>query len=389
MNGSGVTIFFSAAEASGDAHAAGLIAALRARLPKGRFLGAGGDKMARAGCEILQDLTAEADMITGPLGRLGYYVHHVRRLQKALRAAKPDVVVPVDSPAFNWHIAKAARKCGAPVMYYVAPQLWAWAPWRIRKARRLIDRLACILPFEEEYFRSRGVRASFVGHPLFDHLPPRPANPPDIDEVITSGAFRVALLPGSRPMEIRDHTPAMLAVAQAIGLRWPAARCTLAAPNEAAAARIREAAAKNTMPLAEAPAVVTGGTPQILAESHFAVVASGTATLEAAYFGVPMVIIYRIGRLGYRLVGHWLIRTPFLSLVNILAGRAIVPELMPWFGDVQEVIEKVLVMMADRQRLHAARRDLLAVADGMKAHATSAAEGAADLVMELLAERRR
>ena len=137
-----LTIFLSAAEASGDAHAANLIRAIREASPGARFIGVAGERMAEAGCEVLLDLTHRASMLGGPLLRLGYYWRQVRRAKKAIRAIRPDLCIPVDSPAFNWHVAKAARKAGAKVLYYIAPQVWAWATWRVRKLARLTDRAA-------------------------------------------------------------------------------------------------------------------------------------------------------------------------------------------------------------------------------------------------------
>ena len=169
------TIFLSVAEASGDLHAAKLAAALRRRLGEVRLIGAAGPLMRAEGCQSLIDLTASASMMLGPLTRPLYYLRALRKLQESIRRLRPDVVVPVDSPALNWHVAAAAREAGAPVMYYIAPQVWCWAPWRVRKLARLTDAVACILPFEQRYLRDRGVRATYVGHPLFDDIPPAPS----------------------------------------------------------------------------------------------------------------------------------------------------------------------------------------------------------------------
>jgi lipid-A-disaccharide synthase len=373
------TIFLSAAEASGDAHAAGLIAALKAKRPGARFIGAAGPKMAAAGCEGILDLTGRATMLHGPLFKLAYYWRAIRRLRRALRDLRPDVFIPVDSPALNWHLAAAAKKSAVPVMHYVAPQVWAWAAWRIKKLRRLTDYVACILPFEQEYFRTRGVAATFVGHPLFDHLPPRTVEQcPDLIDAWHGGRWRVALLPGSRPGEIKNHAAAMQATAEAIRARRPEAVCTFCAADEAAAERIRQEIGAET-PLAVAR------TAEVLGESHFAVAASGTVTLNVAHFGVPMVVVYKTSRLGYHLLGRWLLHTRELSLVNILAGRRIVPELMPWFGDVKHLIDATLDAMDDYGWLVDTRNKLLALTAPLRsAGPATAAENAADLVLGLL-----
>ena len=375
------TIFFSAAEASGDHHAAGLIAALRQRLPDARIIGGGGQAMAEAGCEVLVEMASKATMMAGPILRIRYYVKRVNHLRRLIREIKPDVVVPVDSPALNWHIAKAAKKASIPVMYYIAPQVWAWARHRVKKLARLTDHVACILPFEQDYLRQRHVNATFIGHPLFDELPPRRDPLPDLDEAGRTGNWQVALLPGSRPGEIASHAPAMVTVAEAISRKWPGATCTFAAVDERGANNIRKAVGDSQLPIA------VGMTPEQLSESHFAVVASGTATLLTAQYGVPMVVVYRANRLTYHLVGRWILKTNFLSLANILADREIVPELMPWFGNVNALTEAVMEMMSNPQRLQEARRNLLAVTDPLDGHDRPAREAAADLVIELLQQR--
>ncbi|MHC4984976.1 MAG: lipid-A-disaccharide synthase [Planctomycetota bacterium] len=372
------TIFFTAAETSGDHHAAGLVAALRKRLPDARMLGAGGQAMADAGCEIVMETVSKAQMLGGPLLKIPHWIRRVRKLQRLIREVRPDVVVPVDSPALNWHMAKAAKSIHAPVMYYVAPQVWAWARGRVKKLARLTDRVACILPFEEDYLRQRGVNATFVGHPLFDEVPPRPEPMPDLDEAVATGRFRVALLPGSRDAEIANHAAAMQAVAVDIRNHWPEAQCTFAAPDQRAADRIREAVGEGVFE------IKVDATPEVLANSHVAVVASGTATLLTAYYGVSMVVVYKVNWLTYQLVGRWIIKTPFLSLVNILAGREVAPELMPWTGGVKNLSKTTLDLMADRERLHTMRQELLGISAPLERRDLDAAGRAADLVIDLI-----
>ncbi len=400
MNEGSPTIFVSAAEASGDVHAARLIHALRQRLPEARFVGAGGRQMAQAGCEILADLTPRASMLAGPLLRLGYYYRTVGRLQRAIKKIRPDLHVPVDSPAMNWHLAAAAKKAGAKVVYYIAPQLWAWAPWRVKKLLRLADHVACILPFEQDYLRQRGVNATYVGHPLFDQLPPQPDPMPDLIQAWIEGNWRVVLLAGSRPAEIRGHTRALAETAAAIRKQWPRATCTVAAGGQEAASLLRKLLKGTNGEQTGALEIATGKTHEVLSRAHFAVAVSGTITLEAAHFGVPMVIFYRVGRLAYGLVGRWLIRTPHLSLVNILAGKAtqvsskslsakrIVPELMPWHGSSRQLASVVLEVMEDLGYLLETRQALLALAGPLRVPPPETASGkAADLIVDLLRDK--
>jgi lipid-A-disaccharide synthase len=303
-----------------------------------------------------------------------------------MKQIDPDLHVPVDSPALNWHLARRAKKLEIPVVYYIAPQVWAWAPWRIRKVRRSIDRLLCILPFEEAYFRKRGVAADFVGHPLLDHLPDHPAEGelPDLLDAWRGGRWRVALLPGSREAEIRHHTAALGRVTQDIRSRWPQASCRITAVDETAARRIRRHLAGVENP----PEIVTGRTAEVLGDSHFAVAASGTVTLEVAHFGVPMVVFYKVGAMMrgiYPFARRVLFRTRYLSLVNILGGRGIVPELMPWNGDATKLSGEVLDAMGDVGWLTATRRRLLQISRNLAGpHGRPAAENAADIIAEQL-----
>ncbi len=381
------TVFLSAAEASGDAHAARLIEALRARLGGSRFVGAGGPRMAAAGCELIVDFVGEARMLAAAAMKAPYYWRQLRRIRRELDALRPDVCVPVDSPALNWHVAKAARKAGCPVAYYVAPQVWAWAPWRVKKLARRTTRVACILPFEEDYLRQRGVHAAFVGHPLLDALPDRPEPPPLPP---ADGALCVAMLPGSRPAEITAHADAMRRVAEDIRARWPGTRAIFTAVDDEAAERIRRTWGDTG---GDGVELVTGRTSDVLAKADFAVVASGTATLQVAHFGVPMVVVYRASRLLYHTLGRLLLRTKHLSLVNILADRQLgwpaVAELMPWGGSVRQLSAAVMEALADTEALAEMRRVLPTLVEPLRASGGgTAADNAARIVCEAMRQDR-
>ena len=386
MNDRPVTIFLSAAEASGDEHGAKLMDALRDRYPNVRFVGVGGAKMEAGGCELLADLTKKASMLGGPILRLGYYIRLLRRLKRAIKDIKPDLHIPIDSPALNWHLAAASKSAGVPVMYYIAPQVWAWAPWRVKKLARLTDHVACILPFEQRYFRDRGVRATYVGHPLFDEIPPLDGPLPDLAEAWSEGTFHVALLPGSRPSEIKGHIPALLQCAKAIRRRWSRAVCTITAYDDTGAQHIMDACRGHLPQYVE---IVVGKTRHILQQVHFAVAASGTVTLEVAYYGVPMVVFYRVGQLGYSLVKPFVgMQTPHLSLVNILAGRRVVPELMPWFGRLRNVSDMVMDLMQDYGCLWETRQSLIDISHSLRVPPPQSASGnAADIAAKLIEER--
>lgn len=375
------TIFMSAAEPSGDEHAAGLIRAIRQRIPNVRLIGVGGQEMADAGCEIIADLVTQATMAGAVLPRLIYWTRTIRKIKRQIARIRPDLHVPVNSPMLNWHLARASKEIGTPVMYLIAPQIWAWAPWRIEKLRRLTDRVACILPFEEAHLRQRGVNATYVGHPLFDTLPPRQRVLPDIVDAWAEGNWEVALLPGSRPAEIRHHTPALVHVARAITRRWPRAKCSLPVRTPACAFDAHRACGDTDIH------IVVGQARQVLARSHFAIAGSGTVTLEAASFGVPMVVFYHITR-RMKMVGKVLVCTERFSLVNILAGRSIVPEVIPWHGNPVQIEKLVMDVLDDLGFLLEAREDLLNVVEPLRLPAPQTAAGnAADMVVEMLGRK--
>ena len=350
------TIFVSAAEASADAHGAKLIHELRQRIPKLRCEGLGGESMASSGCELLENLVERSAMLTHAFGQVVFYRQLLGRVKRRFAQNSPDVVVVIDSPAWNFHVALAGKKLGIPVLYYIAPQLWAWGAWRIGKLRSRVDKVACILPFEEAWFRERGVEAYYVGHPLFDDE--QQIEGPNPWQEISKEFPTVALLPGSRKHEIHQLWQPMLEIAGNIRAKYPRARFLAAASSES-----NEELLRREMP--KLPEVDVRRTSIEAATRHadLALVASGTATLEVAAQNCPMIILYHVPWLQWQLAGRWLVKTPYLSLVNILAGRELAPEYMPFGGRVQEVTEKALWLLQDdegRQEMRIALRHLVA-----------------------------
>jgi len=349
------TIFISAAEASADMHAAKLIHQLRKEPENVQCEGLGGEAMAAAGCKLLENLVNRSAMLTHAIGQVFFYRKLLGRVKRHFAQNPPDVVVAIDSPAWNFHVALAAKKVGIPVLYYIAPQLWAWGVWRIGKLQSRVDTLACILPFEESWFRERGIEAQYVGHPLFD----------DEQEISSPGPWSeisrefptVALLPGSRKHEIQQLWKPMQEIAKNIQKEFPQARFLTSVSSETNEILLR----RN---VEESLAVDIRRTSVEAATRYadLALVASGTATLEVAAQNCPMIILYHVPWLQWHLVGRWLMKTSFLSLVNILADRELAPEFMPFGGRIQEVTDKALSLLQDddqRQEMRIALRDLV------------------------------
>jgi lipid-A-disaccharide synthase len=355
VNEPGRTIFFSAADVSADAHTARVISRLRQDVENVRCVGLGGEAMAKAGCKLLENLTNRSAMLTHAVSQVGFYYKLRRRVREYFRQEPPDVVVVVDSPAWNFHVAQAAKELGIPVLYYIAPQLWAWGAWRVRKLRERADKVACILPFEEEWFRERGIDATYVGHPLFDDE--RKIEPAERSEEKMEDFPTIALLAGSRSHEIKQLWQPMQQIALRIKAKYRQANFITAVNNDKNAARLRRRTISG-LEVDIRPASIEA----VARHADLALVASGTATLEVAAQHCPMIIMYHVPWLQWHLAGRYIVKTKYLSLVNILAGEELAPEYMPFSNRVAEVAETALGLLADdkrRQRMRIALGELV------------------------------
>jgi lipid-A-disaccharide synthase len=367
-------IFLSAVEPSADAHCAGLIRALRQRRRDVEFVGLGGPRMASAGCTLINEpestvgrvrpeLVERAVMTYNAFAHISYYYRLIRQIAKFLAANKPDLVIVCDSPAFNFHVAKHAKKLGIKTLFYVAPQLWAWAPWRIGKLRKCCDKLCCILPFEQDWFTSRGVPAEFVGNPLLDELAPSELKRARRDySSFNPASARIAIIPGSRPAEVGTLWRPMQQIAITLRKRYPNLTFTTVAVDEAT-----RGALDSTRLMGLRTGYAIDAVYQTARSSDFALVASGSATLQVASAGCPMVIMYKTNPALWHLAGRWLVTTKYLSLVNILAGRELVPEFMPYFGSTGPIVETVQGLFENRARLTQISTDLLSVVQPLAA----------------------
>jgi len=311
-----------AGEASGDLHGATLARALRAAAPRVRLFGMGGRRMAAEGVELLVDLTAAATMGSAEALRgLPDLVRAYRRLRAAvIGAERPDALVVIDFPEFNLRLARAARRRGIAVAYFIPPQIWAWRPWRVRVIRRTISLVLAVFPFETALYRRAGVPVAFIGHPVLDALAEAPSRAQARKELGVNGdAPVIGLLPGSRRQEVAGVLPAMRVAAALIAAKHPDARFLVA---QAPTVDARDLRADAGPPLR----LVAGQTYTVMRAADLLLVTSGTATLEAALLGTPMVVCYRLSRLT-ELLFKPLIRVPWISLANIALGRAVVPEL--------------------------------------------------------------
>ncbi len=347
-------VFVSVNDPSADAHCAGLIGALKQSGAGIEFVGIGGPKMAAAGCELLESTVGRAVMTYTAVASVGHYYMLVRRVRRYLWENPIDLVIVCDSPSFNFHIAKAAKKAGIPTLFYVAPQLWAWAEWRIHKLRRLCDKLCCLLPFEEDWFRQRGVDATFVGNPLLDGLPSDLRGLRKDYSHFDPRAAKIALMPGSRLAEIESLWRPMQEIGRTLQGRYPDVRFTAVATNDQ-----RRRLLEQTQIPGFACQYSVDTVRQTAAAADFSLVASGSATLEVASSGCPMVVMYQTNRVLWKLIGRWLVHPRFFALVNLLADRALVPEFMPYFTSIAPIVQRVDAYLQDCSLLARTSNDLI------------------------------
>ena len=311
-------IFLSAGEPSGDLHGARLAESLRRRWPDATLFGLGGDRMRDAGVELIAHVDQLAVMgFVEVLKHLPYFIDLMARVRTEVEKRRPDLVIPIDYPGFNLRLASFAKDRRIPVLYYIAPQVWAWHRSRMRQLADNTDRLAVILPFEEQLFRKAGAKAVFVGHPLADQAPP--AEPREAF-LATLGVDPerpvLALFPGSRAQEVERHLGVFVAAAKRVEKARPDVQPVIAT-SPAVSPRAYE----------RAPYPGTPDGWALLHHARAALVKSGTSTLQAALAGAPLVVTYRVHPLTFMLAQH-LVEVPHVGLVNLVAGERIAPELL-------------------------------------------------------------
>ena len=375
-------IFFSVGEPSGDLHGANLIRQLRRRTEL-IASGLGGPKMRGAGCELQHDMSDLAVMGLFPvLAKLPQFLALRLQVARSLDAWRPDAVVLIDYPGFNWHVARLAKERGIPVFYYGLPQLWAWASWRVSKVQRYVDHALCKLPFEEEWFQSRGCRATYVGHPYFDELNERRLDESFMAVVRPHSERLVTILPGSRTQEVRNNLPVLLQAAARVRRDVSGVRLAVASYSEGQAAMARAMVAAGPAPAD----VFVARTPELIAAADCCLACSGSVSLELLYHAKPAAIVYRVGRLTYEVVRR-LVSIRYITLVNLLASRApfaaqspageeaLYPEFPTWRDCSEEVAGHAIGWLRDegsRQRLISRLVELRERVAGAGASATAA-----------------
>lgn len=339
--GSRARVMIVAGEASGDLHGGNLVRAARARGLPIDFFGVGGSEMRDVGVEILVD-TRQMETMGVELKKLGRIGRVFLRLRRILRESPPDAVVLIDYAEFNMALAGVAKRAGVKVVFYIAPQVWAWRRGRARKIAARTDRILSIIPFEPEFYASLGTRVDFVGHPLVDKVAPE-ADPASVAATlgVTDRAPKILLMPGSRRHEIDMVLPAMAGAAEILRGRYPNA-CFLLPLASTLDARTVQSRLPAGLPIH----LVTKHRYAAMSLADVGLVTSGTATLEAALLGIPMAIVYRAPRFQFNLARP-LLATRTYGLVNLIAGRRVCPELFQEDCRPEILAEHVIAMLED------------------------------------------
>ena len=366
-----------AGEASGDMYGAALVREIRQLGGPIETWGCGGDRMQGEGVEILYgarefSVLGFAEVFT----RIPFFLRALSRMKRLIEERKPSAVVLIDFPGFNLRLAGHAARLGVPVIYYVSPQVWAWGRGRIEKIRKRVDRMLVILPFEEEFYRESGVPVRFVGHPLIDMA--RPVNEPgEFRAGLGVGADEpvIGLFPGSRSHEVESLLPVMMETVRRLGEEG-----FLVRPFIGAAPTIPDETYHAILGGDEIP-LVRDLSYDLLHESLFAFVASGTMTVEAACVGTPMAILYKVSPLSW-FIGKRLVRVPHIGMVNILAGERLAPELLQGEATAERLLPIAREWLADPSRLEPVREKLAAVRESLGGGGAS--RRAAEAVWEIV-----
>jgi lipid-A-disaccharide synthase len=348
-------LLLSCGEPSGDLYAGALTRELRALIPGLTIAGLGGPQFGAAGGRLLEDYRGLAVTgLTEVLPKLSKLAATRRRLVAWARDERPDALVVIDFPDFNLFLARAVRRLGIPVIYYVSPQIWAWRSGRLNTIREVASRVLVIFPFEEAIYRKGGVPVEFVGHPLVELIPPVPSRTAFLSELgLDPRARTLAMLPGSRPNEVALILPDLLEACRIVSNRLPGTQVIVARAPNLDDELFRDAIGRADLPLA----VVEGQTDAVLASADLALTASGTATVQAALHDTPMVVVYRLSPLTYRL-GRRFVKVNTFAMVNLIAGERIVPELIQEAFTPDAVAAEAIGMMTDPIRNGAVRQGL-------------------------------
>ena len=374
-------IFISAGEASGEHYAAQLIPAIRKVAPDAEFFGLGGQRMESLGFRRIVRAEDVAVMgITEIIRHIPRIYGEYRKLKASIAKERPDAAILIDFPDVNLSLARTLHKLGIPVIYFVSPQLWAWKKYRIHRVRRYVDRMLVIFPFEESFYREHGVKAAFVGHPLAELPPPSISRKDFADQYgLDSSKLWVGLLPGSRFKEIRLNLPEMIEAASQLHepIEFLLPLAPTLTPEHVSHVR-------SMLPANGPHITVVNDARATLHHARAGIVASGTATVEAALIGNPFIVVYRVSRLTYA-VAKRVVKVPHVAMVNLIAGRKVVPELIQSDFTAQHVVSHLQNLLRNEEARIQMQADLAQVSVSLHAD-KSPIEQVASITVELMGQ---
>jgi lipid-A-disaccharide synthase len=371
-------LFISAGDSSGDIHGANLMHHIRKKNPHIDFYGLGKENMKQAGLHCICDMSKNSLMWLHVLKELSTFLKIKRECIRFFRQEKPCVVILIDYCGFNFQLAKAAKKYGIPVIYYISPQIWAHGPWRVKKMRKLVDKVIAIYPFEKNFYERAGIPAVYVGLPLFDEISKVGVNENIVSELkVQWGEDIISFIPGSRQQEIMKVLPLLLQAVPLIKQAVPSSQFLISCSNEQNFDLIKRITTESGVSCK----IITGNIHEIIKASRLCIAGAGTVTLQIAFYLKPMIIIYRISPFAYFIAKPFLI-TPFIGLVNKLANKMIVPELLMYSGNHNWIASEAVQLLTDSRKRHACIQELSVLMDAIGK--LGASEHAADEILKML-----
>lgn len=370
-------VFISAGDSSGDIHGANLMSWMIKKSPGITFYGLGKENMKRVGLHCLHDMSAKSLMWLHVLAELTAFRQMKKDCIRFFQQELPSAVILIDYCGFNFHLARAAKKLKIPVIYYICPQLWAHGPWRVKKMKKMVDKLIVIYPFEKPFYDAAGIPVTYVGHPLFDEIHQEGFNEGIVSELKKQGKTIVSFLPGSRKQEIVRILPLLLQSAVRIQQTIPSAKFLISCSNEQHFGLMQTITKKSKIDCK----IIVRNVHELIQASDLCLAGAGTITLQIAHYLKPMIIVYKISPFSYFIARPFL-TTPYIGLVNTLAHKMIVPELLMFRKNYSWLANEAIQLLRDKQKRQACIDELTLL--NHKIGKTGASERAADEILNLL-----
>jgi len=377
--GTNKTVMIVAGEASGDMHGANLVREMLKINPALNFYGIGGNKLKEEGVQLLASASDMAVVgLTEVVSKLGKILKIMGMVKRSLAERRPDLVILIDYPDFNLRLAKAAKKRGIKVFYYISPQVWAWRKGRIGQIKKTVDKMAVILPFEVDTYGREGFAVNYVGHPLLDMVKLNYSKQELRKKFsLAEDKITIGIMPGSRPSEVKKLMPELLRASEILAKETPDIQFVLPLADTLEETEVTEFISGSNLKVK----VISGHTYDVVSCADLALVASGTATLETALLKVPMVIVYKISLLSYA-IGRLIVDVKNIGLVNIIAGKTIVPELIQGDACGERIAAEALAILKNEERKREIIKELAVIR--AKLGESGAAIRAAQLALDML-----